>query len=236
MIADPGTVSRLDDLAGEPKQGSPRKIAFDIETGPLPLPELQASMPEFEAPSNYKDEEKIAKAIEAKKLAWIDKAALDARTGRVLAIGYSVINPEAQHGCQIIDDSEGEKQLLESWWDFYRKSRNVGATWIGHNIRAFDLPFLVRRSMRHGVCVPSGLLANGIRYDRLVVDLMELWACGDFKSTISLDNLAKFLGVGAKNGNGKEFYGLYKTDREKALDYLRNDVALVRACWESIGW
>ena len=236
MIADPGTVNRLDDLGGDPVMGSPRKICFDIETGPLPLPELESMMPEFEAPSNYKDEEKIARAIEAKKLAWIDKAALDARTGRVLAIGYSVINPEAHHGCQIICDSEGEKQLLESWWDFYRKSRNVGAHWIGHNIRAFDFPFLVRRSLKHGLCLPSGLVANGIRYDRLIVDLMEVWACGEFKTPISLDNLAKFLGVGAKTGNGKDFYGLYKTDRDKALDYLRNDVKLVKECWEVMGW
>ena len=214
--------------------GSPRKICFDIETGPLPLPELEASMPPFEAPSNYKAEDKIARAIEAKKLAWVDKAALDARTGRVLAIGYSI---EGQDGVQCIDDSEGEKQLLESWWTFYRKCSAVGAHWIGHNIRAFDFPFLVRRSMRHGVCLPSGIVGNGIRYDRLIVDLMEVWACGDFKTAfMSLDNLSKFLGVGAKNGNGKDFYGLYKTDREKALDYLRNDVNLVKACWEVMGW
>lgn len=233
MIADPSTINRLDDLVGDPVMGSPRKICFDIETGPLPLPELEAMMPEFEAPSNYKDEEKIARAIEAKKLAWIDKAALDARTGRVLAIGHTL---EGQDGVQCIDDSEGEAALLEHWWDYYRKSRNVGAHWIGHNIRAFDFPFLVRRSLKHGLCLPSGLVANGIRYDRLIVDLMEVWGCGDYKTTISLDNLAKFLGVGAKNGSGKDFYGLYKTDRDKALDYLRNDVNLVKACWEVMGW
>jgi hypothetical protein len=233
MIADLETHSR-GDLPGDPVVGSPRKVCFDIETGPLPLPELKEMMPEFEAPSNYKDEEKIAKVIESKRLAWIEKAALDARTGRVLAIGYTL---EGQDGVQVVDDSAGEAVLLEHWWKFYRKASNVGAHWIGHNIRSFDFPFLIRRSLKHGVCLPAGLLVNGLRYDRLVVDLMEIWACGDFKAAfMSLDNLAKFLGVGAKNGNGKDFYTLYKTDQEKAFDYLRNDVRLVKQVWEKIGW
>jgi len=233
MIADLETHSR-GDLPGDPVVGSPCKVCFDIETGPLPLPELKEMMPEFEAPSNYKDEEKIAKVIESKRLAWIEKAALDARTGRVLAIGYTL---EGQSGVQIVDDSEGEAALLESWWTYYRKCSSVGAHWIGHNIRSFDFPFLIRRSMKHGVCLPAGLLANGLRYDRLVVDLMEIWACGDFKAAfMSLDKMAKFLGVGAKNGNGKDFYNLYKTDQAKAFDYLRNDVRLVKQVWEKIGW
>jgi len=42
--------------------------------------------------------------------------------------------------------------------------------------------------------------------------------------------------VGAKNGNGKDFYNLYKTDQAKAFDYLRNDVRLVKQVWEKIGW
>ena len=42
--------------------------------------------------------------------------------------------------------------------------------------------------------------------------------------------------IAAKNGNGKDFYKLYKTDQEKAFDYLRNDVRLVKNCWEKIGW
>lgn len=233
MIAD-FEIQPRGDLPGDPKVGSPRKVCFDIETGPLPLPELKDMMPEFEAPSNYKDEEKIAKFIESKRLNWVEKAALDARTGRVLAIGHTL---EGQDGVQIIDDSEGEAALLESWWTYYRKCSAVGAHWIGHNIRAFDFPFLVRRSMKHGVTLPAGLLINGIRYEKLIVDLMEIWSCGDFKTAfMSLDNLARFLGVGAKNGNGKDFYKLYKTDRDKALDYLRNDVRLVKNCWEKVGW
>ena len=63
-----------------------RKIVFDIETGGLP--EEQIEIPEFEAPSNYKTSEAIAKYTEKKKQDYIEKAAISCFTGEVLAIGY----------------------------------------------------------------------------------------------------------------------------------------------------
>ena len=59
---------------------------FDIETGPLPIEHLEDMMPEFTAPSNWKDEAKIEAKIKEQQTKWFEKAALDARTGQVLAI------------------------------------------------------------------------------------------------------------------------------------------------------
>ena len=42
-------------------------IVFDIETAPVSKSELEAAMPKFEAPKNYTDPAKIAKAIQEKK-------------------------------------------------------------------------------------------------------------------------------------------------------------------------
>lgn len=42
----------------------------------------------------------------------------------------------------------------------------------------------------------------------------------------SLDVIAKHLGVGAKNGDGKAFAELWASDRAQAVAYLRNDVQL----------
>ena len=61
---------------------------FDIETGALPLAELEAIMPEFEPSKVLKDPEKIKADIEAKRAEWIDRAALSPVSGQVLAIGY----------------------------------------------------------------------------------------------------------------------------------------------------
>ena len=45
-------------------------IVFDIETGSLPIEEIE--FPEFEAPSNYKNAETIAAYIDKKKAEFID--------------------------------------------------------------------------------------------------------------------------------------------------------------------
>ena len=63
-------------------------IYFDIETGPLPRDEVEKFIPKFEAPSNYKDADKIAEVVSKKEEAWFKKAALSCTTGKVLAIGF----------------------------------------------------------------------------------------------------------------------------------------------------
>ena len=65
----------------------PKTIVLDIETAPLPESELAPLMPEFSAPSTWKDPEKIKAAIETKRAEWLESCALDALTCRVLAIG-----------------------------------------------------------------------------------------------------------------------------------------------------
>jgi hypothetical protein len=64
---------------------------------------------------------------------------------------------------------------------------------------------------------------------------MEAWKLGDFQASISLDRLAKHLGVGAKNGNGAHFAALLQEDRAAALDYLRNDIAMTVAVARKLG-
>lgn len=70
-------------------------ICFDIETGPLPETELAAMVPAFDPAEvktgNLKDRDKVAaKIAEAEanhRREFIERAALDPLTGRVLAIG-----------------------------------------------------------------------------------------------------------------------------------------------------
>ena len=86
-------------------------IYFDIETGPLPRDEVEKFIPKFEAPSNYKDADKIAEFVSKKEEAWFKKAALSCTTGKVLAIGF----------CSNKDDVsilEGDEiTILTSFWN-----------------------------------------------------------------------------------------------------------------------
>jgi hypothetical protein len=69
---------------------------------------------------------------------------------------------------------------------------------------------------------------------------MREWSCCGRPDFIGLDTLAKFLGVGEKSSDcdGARFAELFagsEAERETALEYLRNDVAITKATAEKIG-
>lgn len=203
------------------------KVYFDTETASLPMEQLQKIEPEFTAPGNLRDPEKIKGAIAEKRADWYDRAALDATTGRVLCIGLI----EGSVWSLLKDDDE--KRVLLLFWEWMKDHLHHGNTVVGFNSHGFDLPFLLRRSWLLGVPVLHNV-REGRYWHRQLCDLMEVWQCGNREQRISLDNLSKALGVGAKNGNGKDFAALWTTDRAKAEEYVRNDVELLKKCAERV--
>lgn len=205
---------------------------YDIETSPRPRSELEPLCPTFDAPSNYKDPEKIAAVLAAKKEEWLSSAALSAVTGRVLAIG--ILNAETGTFEALTGD---EADILQIFWNRVSPKENHGAitdSWIGFNSNRFDLPFLVRRSWVCKVEIPSTVI-SGRYLNQRFIDLMEVYRVCDYQASISLDALAKWLGEGAKTGNGADFAALFAKDPAAALQYLRNDVWLTARCALRLG-
>ena len=204
-------------------------IYFDIETGPLPFGELV--IPPFD-PSQVKlgniknpdlIAEKLQKAEESHTADYIRNAALDALSGQVLCIGYRVDHQEQNILCA---DADGEVHLLRQWWaliNYYERQPKL----IGFNIKAFDLPFLIKRSWRHRI-MPPYWLRQGRYWSELVVDLREVWQLGDHRAHGSLGAISRHLGLGDKAGNGAHFHELFRTDREAAIAYCLRDVELTQ--------
>jgi len=203
-------------------------IYFDIETGPRPKAELLADLPPFDPEcvkiGNIKDPAKISDKIAEAKLRhesdYVDKAALDALTGQVVAIGYKGEESSVQF---LLGD---EAQMLADFWRATSDSRGVPHRVIGFNSSKFDLPFLIRRSWKHRIKIPRQI-RSGRYWSDYMVDLRDIWSLGEYQCRGSLDAVARHLGVGAKNGEGANFAQLLQVDKERALDYLRNDVELV---------
>jgi len=211
-----------------------KAIIFDIETAPLPREQLEKIMPKFEAPSNYKDPQKIETAINEKMYEWIANAALSATTGSVCAIGMKIIDEGTTVKEILLGD---EVEILTKFWGLIAPKNVIWAKLIGFNSNSFDFPFLVRRSLKLGVAVPPTLLTRArgrIYLSEYCYDLMDYWACGT-RETISLDNLSKFFGVGAKNGNGAFFHKLLEENPKLAKEYLSNDLDLTEACARKMG-
>jgi uncharacterized protein YprB with RNaseH-like and TPR domain len=213
-------------------------IIYDIETGPLPESELTALMPAFDPAEvktgNIKDADKIAAKIAEAEAAhrreFFERAALDPLTGRVVAVG--LLYPDS--GEFVVIGHDDEAQTLREFWDSTRGEMGRINEMIGFNSNQFDLPFLFRRSWKHRVAVPLGF-RRGRYWSEQCVDLRDTWQLGDRMARGSLDAIAKHLGVGAKNGDGKAFAELWRSDRKQAEAYLRNDLELTAKVAHALG-
>lgn len=206
-------------------------LIFDCETAALPLSELHLE-PFDEAEvklGNIKDPakaaEKVAEARRRHEAKQIDEAALNALTGRVLAIGM------IRDGEFSVIADKPEQEMLEQFWKLTYDNRGQLDRLVGFNITKFDLPFLVRRSWKYGVRLPLGL-----RYRRYwgeeVIDLREIWEFGDRYALGSLDAVARHLGMEGKIGDGKHFAALWESDRAAALAYLERDCRIVEKMYK----
>ena len=223
-------------------------IVFDVETGPLAESELSALLPPFDPAEvktgNLKDPakiaEKIAEAEANHRRDFIERAALDPLTGRVVAIGMLDLETDKF----FIIGHDDEARTLREFWQLTRGEMGRNNPLIGFNICNFDLPFLFRRSWKHRIAVPFGI-RRGRYWGDQVVDLRDAWQLGDRQARGSLDSIAKHLGVGAKcvpHGplagkaiSGADFAGLWQSDRKSAEGYLRNDIELTAKVATALG-
>ena len=211
---------------------------FDVETGPLAESELSALLPPFDPAEvktgNLKDPakiaEKIAEAEANHRRDFFDKAALDPLTGRVIAIGMLDLETDKF----FIIGHDDEARTLTEFWEASQGEMGRLNSMLGFNIFNFDLPFLIRRSWKHRIKVPFGIRRGRYWGDQLV-DLRDAWQLGDRQARGSLDTIARHLGVGAKNGDGKAFAELWMSDRPKAEAYLRNDIELTAKVADALG-
>jgi hypothetical protein len=194
---------------------------WDIETGPLDESTVRRRVSLRAKSVTLKTDKERAEAI----LGWIELAALEPETGQVVAIGYG--HSDGRRVIMGVDDSLPEASVLKDFWERWMANT---CEWIGFNTAAFDLPFVIRRSWYLGVQVPPEVYPD--RYGKWppeFVDIAQHWALKQYGRKISLDLLAHSLGIQGKNGEGKDFARLWVEDRQRAYDYLMNDL---RMTWE----
>lgn len=101
---------------------------------------------------------------------------------------------------------------------------------IGHNIKGFDLPYLMKSTMHNGVQGNQALTPQRAKFwPDIFHCTMEFDGFGEYGYRISLDRLAKKYGINGKNGNGKLFYTYSRAEQE---DYLENDLSITRQIFE----
>jgi hypothetical protein len=214
------------------------QYVFDIETVALSEEDVLALMPEFnpdEIKIGNRKPENAEAYIEQKRLEhkarFMERAALSALTGRVMALG--IYNPTTEDKLIVVDD---ERKLIETFFQRFETGLGDLTQWIGFRIADFDIPFLMRRAWALNIPVPARALVKGRYLTNWFVDLAELWrASSRDPELISLDRLARFLGVGSKTNSGAAFAALLYENQEAAIEYLSNDLVLTWKIAERLG-
>ena len=208
----------------------PAEIYIDIET----LPGAHKPSPEdIPPPGNYKDAAKIKAYQESKVDEQYRKQALNSMKGEMLIIGWAVDDEEPQ--ALIRDDGAAtEKDLL---WRFNVATAAYGPiTWIGHNIKTFDLQWLWRKSIKYGWTALAHKIPRE-RYSKQVYDTMEVWAGPDYRDMTSLADIAAFLNLDCKHTGmtGADVYDAYLAgDIDRICEYCKQDVRLTRQIYKII--
>ncbi|MEC4083789.1 3'-5' exonuclease [Myroides odoratimimus] len=102
----------------------------------------------------------------------------------------------------------------------------------GHNIKEFDIPFVVRRMLINEVKIPNKLCIIGKKpWEVNHLDTMEMWKIGDYKHFTSLRLLTRILGIPSPKDDidGSEVAKVYYEDKDidRIIVYCEKDVVAV---------
>jgi DNA polymerase elongation subunit (family B) len=149
----------------------------------------------------------------------LEKAALNPETAKLAVVGtWGKMYGFAQDSLGNMTEEELLKYAMRLLLD-------PTSLILGWNFLGFDLPFLLKRCWIVGVDVPTSVFNPLHRYstpDRFV-DMMDKFKAGNFKASYtSLDSALRI--VDKSKPDGSQFGKLWKEDRQKALDYNREEI------------
>ncbi len=196
-------------------------LFFDIETIPA-----------------REENHEVLKEIHAKKVAggkkvsenfddYLAATSFDGAFGCIVCIGYAIDDKPVEVF------SGDEKQILKDFWAIARDQRRF----IGFNNMDFDLRFIYQRSVILGVPPTQNLSFARYRNDP-IYDIMWEWRKWAREPSVSLDTLAKALGIpSSKDGEieGKDVAGAFADGRVAEIcEYCKKDVEVTRAIYRKM--
>jgi hypothetical protein len=102
----------------------------------------------------------------------------------------------------------------------------------GHNIKEFDIPFLCRRMVIHGLKLPNMFDISGKKpWETEMHDTLQMWKFGDVKNYTSLKLLTYVLGIPSPKEDieGKDVCMVYYEQHglKRIAEYCQRDVVTV---------
>jgi hypothetical protein len=222
------------------------KIYLDAETLPPEMNEQQLEdfKANIKAPANYKDEAKIEKWLEDNLEKKYRDLAKTSSTAHVATLAYGLNNKAIE--CAYTED-RNEKLILETFYSDivaaieyeldgeggYDDS-NHEILWVGYNCRKFDLDLLWKRAKVHGLNNLADLIPRS-RFDKSVIDLMEVFQGPNTMDFVSQDKVCKYFGIeGKPDGiDGSKVYDFWMAgEYERIAEYNIDDVEKVKQLYQ----
>jgi predicted PolB exonuclease-like 3'-5' exonuclease len=161
------------------------------------------------------------------------RAAIFAEFGKVVCIscGYIQFQDDKPHfKLKSFSGPEEAKVLADFSVTLNRFMQKPERTLCAHNGKEFDFPYLGRRYMINGLPLPGVLadLQNKKPWEIRLVDTMQLWKFGDYKSFTSLDLLCAVFNVPSPKDDidGSQVGHVFwvEKDHERIARYCERDV------------
>jgi len=170
------------------------------------------------------------------------KTALNGDFGRLLCIGFidEPTRGEIERGVIGWDTRPGafhcdERVMLTEFWRRMETFRPKDDRIVGHNIYDFDLKFILKRSVIHGVR-PTVDLSFARYRNQPIFDTMYEWERWSYGPKVGLDTLARALGFESSKQNGvsgSKIHSLFEAGEHRTIhDYCLKDVELTRAIYK----
>ena len=158
---------------------------------------------------------------------FVAQTTFDGAFGRICCISYA-FNDEKP-----VSLSGDEKDIIIEFWKVAKQAE----LFIGFNLLNFDLRFIYQRSVIYNI-LPS-IDLNFARFRNFpIFDVMQEWNKWDTRATISLDTLAKALGIPSSKGGkveGKNVAQAYVDGRIKEIcEYCEKDVEVTRKIYKRL--
>jgi predicted PolB exonuclease-like 3'-5' exonuclease len=175
----------------------------------------------------FRDDEKSADDV-------YDRAGIYAEFGKIICISVGLIKEKNPFSFRLKSFyGDDEKLLLSEFLAMLNKfSRNKEALLCAHNGKEFDYPYIARRMLINSMIIPDILDNAGKKpWEVKLLDTLDLWKFGDYKSYTSLNLLTAVLNIPSPKDDidGSMVARVYydEHDIKRSVRYCEKDVLAV---------
>jgi len=157
-----------------------------------------------------------------------DRAGIYAEFGKIICISVGNVHQGILKIKSFYGDDE--KQLLLEFAELLNKYFNKDNHLLcAHNGKEFDYPYIARRLVVHGIELPALLDISGKKpWEIRLLDTMELWKFGDYKSYTSLALLSALFDIPSSKDDieGSDVERVYWKEKnlKRIVSYCQKDV------------